>query len=282
MTKEILRFEMEFQLKINAMKTQNTWNFDDIVFEHRNKNYGAYQLRKTYGKRTLASISIATLCLVGFLFALIPEPVAIEKEAPKIVPTELMNANIQKIKVEPKKVPLKPVLQNKIKSSGGVNNTTLTIVSNGGGGVAPGKNPGPGGGSDDDDFGFPQDPVFELDTTTVRSKPPTKPFEPFAQYMPEFPGGYNALAEYMGENVYYPERIRQLGVEGTVYISFVVEADGSIARVSVERGIDGGSELEKIAIQAVKKMPNWTPGRNGNTTVAVKQVIPIQFSLVTD
>lgn len=85
------------------MKTKNTWNFDDIVFEHRNKNYGAYQLRKTYGKRTFLSISIASLCMIGFLLALIPEPAAIEIQAPKIVPTELVNANVQKIKVEPKK-----------------------------------------------------------------------------------------------------------------------------------------------------------------------------------
>jgi len=157
------------------------------LFEHRNKIYGAYQLRKTYGKRTLISIVSASLMMFGFLFALIPEPSAKIKEAPKIVPTEMIKANVQNIKVEPKKAPLKQVIQHKSISSGGRNNTTIAIVSNGLGGVAPAHNAGPGGGNDDDEFGFPQDPLFVVDTTQTKPKPPAKPFEPFAQFMPEFP-----------------------------------------------------------------------------------------------
>jgi protein TonB len=100
--------------------------------------------------------------------------------------------------------------------------------------------------------------------------------------MPEFPGGVSELYSFLQENIFYPDRMKTLGIEGTVYVSFVIEEDGSISRVALERGIESGDELNKIALKAIQKMPNWIPGRSGNASVAVKQTIPIQFSLVND
>ncbi|MFM2226838.1 MAG: hypothetical protein RL664_181 [Bacteroidota bacterium] len=266
------------------MKTNRTLfkTLDEVVFETRNKMYGAYTLRKNYGRRTLLSTAIAICLVSGFLFALTLTNKAIEKKAPEVQLTQLTTVRLDEIKIQPKKEPKKQSLVQKAQG-GGIENRTVNIVDNttkktnvfsrfGGIGL---------GGDDDDFFGFPEDPNFEVDTTTVKKKKNNN-FKTFAQFMPEFPGGVSELYAFLQDNIYYPERMKNLGIEGTVYVSFVIEEDGSISRVSVERGIENGDELNKIAVKAIQKMPNWIPGRSGNTSVAVKQTIPIQFSLVND
>lgn len=276
--------QSRWKKKTTVMKTTRNLfkTLDEVVFETRNKMYGAYTLRKNYGRRTLLSTAIGVCLVSGFLFALTLTNKAIEKKAPEVQLTQLATVRLDEIKIQPKKEPKKQSLVQKAQG-GGVENRTVNIVDNttkktnvfsrfGGIGL---------GGDDDDFFGFPEDPQFEVDTTTVKKKKNNN-FKTFAQFMPEFPGGVSELYEYLQDNIYYPERMKNLGIEGTVYVSFVIEEDGSISRVAVERGIENGEELNKIAIKAIQKMPNWIPGRSGNTSVAVKQTIPIQFSLVND
>ncbi len=270
--------------KTTVMKTTRTLfkTLDEVVFETRNKMYGAYKLRKNYGRRTLLSTAMGICLVSGFLFALTLTNKAIEKKAPEVQMTKLATVRLDEIKIQPKKVVKKHSLVEK-QQSGGAENRTVNVVDHttkktnvfsrfGGIGL---------GGDDDDYFGFPEDPNFEVDTTTVKKKKNNN-FKTFAQFMPEFPGGVSELYKYLQENIYYPERMKTLGIEGTVYVSFVIEEDGSISRVSIERGIENGEELNKIALKAIQKMPNWIPGRSGNASVAVKQTIPIQFSLVND
>lgn len=266
------------------MKTTRTFfkTLDEVVFETRNKMYGAYTLRKNYGRRTLLSTAIGICLVSGFLFALSSTNKAIEKKAPELQLTQLTTMKLDEIKIQPKKEVKKHSFVQKQQSGGSENRpvnvvdhtTKKTNVFSRFGGIGL-------GGDDDDFFGFPEDPNFEVDTTTVKKKKSNN-FKTFAQFMPEFPGGVSELYAYLQDNIYYPERMKTLGIEGRVYVSFVIEEDGSISRVAVERGIEGGEELNKIAIKAIQKMPNWIPGRSGNTSVAVKQTIPIQFSLVND
>jgi protein TonB len=272
--------------KTKIMKTTRNLfkSLDEVVFETRNKMYGAYALRKNYGRRTLLSTAMGICLVSGFLFALTLSNKAIEKKAPEVQLTQLASVRLDEIKIQPKKEPKKHSLVQKAQA-GGAENRTVTIVDNtskktnvfsrfGGIGL---------GGDDEDFFGFPENPNFEVDTTTVKKKKKkNNNFKTFAQFMPEFPGGMSELYAFLQENIYYPERMKNLGIEGTVYVSFVIEEDGSISRVGIERGIENGEELNKIAIKAIQKMPNWIPGRSGNTSVAVKQTIPIQFSLVND
>ncbi len=270
--------------KTTVMKTTRNLfkTLDEVVFETRNKMYGAYVLRKNYGRRTLLSTSIGIFLVSGFLFALTLTNKAIEKKAPEVQMTQLATVRLDEIKIQPKKEAKKQSLVQK-KQGGGSENRTINVVDQ-----TPKKTNvfsrfgGVGFGGDDDDFfGFPEEPNFAVDTTTVKKKKNNN-FKTFAQFMPEFPGGVSELYAFLQDNIYYPERMKSLGIEGTVYVSFVIEEDGSISRVSVERGIENGDELNKIAVKAIQKMPNWIPGRSGNTSVAVKQTIPIQFSLVND
>ncbi|MCU0320328.1 MAG: energy transducer TonB [Flavobacteriales bacterium] len=108
------------------------------------------------------------------------------------------------------------------------------------------------------------------------------PNEPLtiAEVMPEFPGGKDALFAYIGKNLKYPERAQEEGIEGVVYVTFVVEADGKISGVSVLRGIGGGCNEE--AVRVVSGMPNWTPGMQAGKPVWVKYNLPIRYKLAGD
>jgi protein TonB len=85
---------------------------------------------------------------------------------------------------------------------------------------------------------------------------------------------------YIGKNLKYPEQAVEEGIEGIVYLSFVVETDGKITGVTVLRGIGGGCNEE--ALRVVRSMPNWTPGKQGGKPVRVKYNLPIRFKLAAD
>lgn len=94
---------------------------------------------------------------------------------------------------------------------------------------------------------------------------------------PEFPGGDKALYEWLNENLEYPESAIDMGLQGMVYVQFVVEKDGTIEDVKVVKGIS--EDLDKEARRAIKKMPNWIPGEQGGKKVGVYFTIPIRFDL---
>ena len=98
----------------------------------------------------------------------------------------------------------------------------------------------------------------------------------YAEVMPEFPGGMPEMVKYLLENMIYPEEMKENGIEGRIFVQFVVTKTGSVEDVTIARGIDG---LNREAIRFVKQMPNWKPGINNGKQVNVKMVVPILFSL---
>ncbi len=94
---------------------------------------------------------------------------------------------------------------------------------------------------------------------------------------PEFPGGMEALYKYLAQNIKYPQLARDNGITGKVYVTFVVERDGSIANPKVLRDIGGGCGAE--AIRVVKSMPKWTPGKQRGKAVRVQFNLPVNFNL---
>ena len=95
--------------------------------------------------------------------------------------------------------------------------------------------------------------------------------------MPAFPGGEAKLMEYVGKNVKYPQIARESGIKGRVFVSFVVEPDGSVSNVKVLRGIGGGCDEE--AMRVVKAMPKWKPGKQRGKAVRVSYMLPVNFQL---
>ena len=95
--------------------------------------------------------------------------------------------------------------------------------------------------------------------------------------MPAFPGGEGKLMEYFAKNIKYPQIARETGIQGRVFIGFVVEPDGSVSNVKLLRGIGGGCDEE--AMRVVKSMPKWKPGKQRGKAVRVSYQIPVFFKL---
>ncbi len=101
----------------------------------------------------------------------------------------------------------------------------------------------------------------------------------FTDPMPQFPGGEEAFKAYLATNLRYPDMEREQGIEGTVYLSIIVEDNGVVTNVTVLRGVNGGPGLEKEAKRVLKAMPPWTPGRVNGKPVRVKMNVPVRFKL---
>ncbi len=95
--------------------------------------------------------------------------------------------------------------------------------------------------------------------------------------MPEFPGGTAKMMEYIQKNIKYPMMARESDIQGRVFVSFVVEPNGSITNVAVLRGIGGGCDEE--ALRVVQSMPNWKPGKQRGSAVRCSFTVPIVFKL---
>ena len=97
------------------------------------------------------------------------------------------------------------------------------------------------------------------------------------EVMPEFPGGTEKFMEYLSGNIKYPEEAKEKGINGRVFINFVVEKDGSVTNVQVMKGIGGGCDDE--AVRVVKAMPKWKPGMQDGKPVRVSYILPVTFKL---
>ena len=95
--------------------------------------------------------------------------------------------------------------------------------------------------------------------------------------MPSFPGGEGKLMEYVAKNIKYPQIARETGIQGRVFVGFVVEPDGSISNVKLLRGIGGGCDEE--AMRVIKSLPKWKPGKQRGKPVRVSSQIPVFFKL---
>ena len=118
--------------------------------------------------------------------------------------------------------------------------------------------------------------VSQVVADEIRGDENTKVFTVVEQ-MPSFPGGDAALMAYLSQNVQYPPIAEEMGIQGRVLVSFVVERDGSITNVHVERGVD--PSLDREAIRVVKAMPRWNPGKQNNSPVRVMYTTPVTFRL---
>lgn len=95
--------------------------------------------------------------------------------------------------------------------------------------------------------------------------------------MPEFPGGMGELMKYLGTSIKYPPLAKESGIQGRVFINFVVEPNGEISNVKILRGIGGGCDEE--AVRVVENMPRWKPGKQRGKAVRVSYNLPVKFTL---
>lgn len=108
-------------------------------------------------------------------------------------------------------------------------------------------------------------------------KPDENDVYQIVEEMPQYPGGEEALMGYVSKNIVYPQEAQEKGISGRVFVSFVVEKDGSVSNVEVQRGIGGGCDEE--AIRVIGAMPKWKPGKQDGKPVRVSYMMPITYKL---
>ncbi|WP_316847988.1 TonB family protein [Pedobacter psychrodurus] len=278
-----------FNSFINVYKTE--WL--DLVFADRNKNYGAYQLRSKS-----SSIMTRALFVSGSLFILLCfSPLIYAKLFPKTIvnddkgiivitpPDQIhqMKPDVPKPEEKPQPKQADPVKlktialpsqvvvvdKTELPPPPTVDDIKLAVIGpkTQDGVVAPnatvsdGKGSGDGTGTAKEGTGAGEDKEIYLG----------------ADEYPEFTGGAKAWSKYMERNLRYPSRAQEEGAAGKVYVSFVVEKDGSITDVSVIKGIGFGCDEE--AIKVIKKSPLWKPGKNKGTPVRVRYNMAINFQI---
>ncbi len=269
----------------------------DMVFAGKNKEYGAYQLRKgTSGRniKALLILVIAAALVGGFLAWKVIEQKQAEEQQAYMEAMELAKLQQQAKKEEKKKEQVKPKIEPKkeIPVARETQKFTAPVIKKDE--LVKEENQVKQMDKLDDKVAVgteDKEGVKDRTVEAVRSEiavaappPPPAPKPEVAtkvfdvvEEMPSFPGGNAALMSYLNSNTKYPVVAQENGVQGRVIISFVVERDGSISDVKVARSVD--PSLDREAQRVVKSMPRWTPGKQNGQTVRVKYTVPVVFRL---
>jgi protein TonB len=252
---------------------------NSIVFENKNQAYGAFVIRTTYDRNLIIAlfssfIFFAALILIPMLLShraiplLQPPPTftkpTILTEAPPIIidpPTRAIHPPST-----PPPAPRLNLLNLQTTNNDDEDTTEILPVNN------PPENPihHEGGGSKEG----------TTTETTIIIKPPV--IDPnkiwdIPSEMPAFPGGENELFKFLNKELKYPDFPLKNGIEGTVYLTFVINRDGSVGDIKILRGVD--NFLNDEAIRVVKKMPKWKPGKQNGNAVRVQLNLPVKFKI---
>ena len=271
-------------------------SLNDIVFEGRNKAYGAYVLRRLYDKHVTRALIIAaaifTLLISTPLIARMLTPEEVEVKKPKnLEKVELMTPPPLDPATPPPPPPPPPPPQappppppvvstikftppvvkrdeevRKVEEVPDVDKLAKTVIATETvkGTVSAPPPPDLNGL----EGGTGKEPVKEIIDTKVYQ---------YVEQMPAPPGGMNALLQYIGKNIKYPPMALRNQVEGKVFVNFVVGPTGAISDVKVQKGIGSGCDEE--AMRVIKGLPDWTPGKQNGRPVSVSFTVPVTFAI---
>ena len=270
----------------------NRWS--DLMFENRNKEYGAYVLRRQTTSRNIKSI-IAVLILFAIVMVYmvaknayddyqkahmaqtqVTELTALQEqkkeakvERKEIVKQEKVEQVVEKVKssikftapVIKKDDEVRP--EDEMKSQDEIMNSKVAV--------------GFANVIGNDESGEVLKAKEALVTEPVKPKEEENKVFDVVEQMPSFPGGMAALMAYLQKSIKYPPVAEENGIQGRVVCTFVVERDGSVTDVRVAKSVD--PSLDKEAVRVVSAMPKWIPGKQNGQSVRVKYTLPVTFRL---
>lgn len=256
---------------------------NDIVFEGKNKQYGAYYLRINYNKSMAFSLIISS----SFFFALASLPSIVnhfddakEKIEPNlhtqvfVLPqppvTKLIEIPKEIPDIQPEKQALKSVKFTAMKAVDEPSKENIDLAAL--------KNKEKiGESTENGKEGFIEIPDGTKNTAIV--KPEIETPLNYVKVMPSFPGGAEAMNEFIRNNVYYPQIEKEMGISGKCYVTFVVEKNGAITNIKILQEVPDGPGYSQSAINVIKKMPKWIPGKQNGDPVRVQFILPIYYTL---
>jgi protein TonB len=248
--------------------------FDDIVFENRNKEYGAYSLRKKYNRNVIIALIIgivimSTAIITPYLNAKAAENRAKKTERQVEIKMENLDQPTETVAPPPPPPPppedvvqqsryVPPVVVDSVKPEETVQLMTAdqaqVEVQN-------------------------EEVVEEVQVVAEEVQENVDEAEPFVvvEEMPMFPGGEPALLAYIAEHTQYPEVAKENNIQGKVIVRFCVTSKGGVDKVSILKSVD--PELDAEAIRVVQSLPAFKPGKQGGKPVPVWYMVPINFTL---
>jgi len=262
--------------------------YDEIIFQARNQAYGAFDLRRHYRPALTRALGLG----IGLFLAGLSAPTLYNHLWPQHLLTDDVNmeeVTLTKITEPPaeKPIELPPLEQapavNTVRNLPPVVMPEAEVIEEA---LPPttdqledavsGTETAEGTG-DADIIAPPESAAPTAIEKAVEVAP--KPDEPFIapEQQPEYPGGAEAMRTFLSRNLTYPRAASSAGVSGRVYVSFVVNTDGSLTDVQVLKGIGFGCDEE--ALRVIKKMPHWKPGKQSGRPVRVKFNLPVVFTL---
>ena len=247
--------------------------FDDIVFEARNKEYGAYVLRVKYNQNVIISLMagitlMASAIVIPYLNSKVAEDR--EKRAERQVEIKMENLDqpVEHVTPPPVEPPPQEVLQqakyvppvvvDSVKPE-----EVLQLMT-----------------ADQAQLEVQDEEVIEaVEQAAEEVQEESAEDEPFyvVEEMPLFPGGDSEIQNYIGANVVYPEVAKENNIQGRVIVKFCVTPTGGVDLVSILKGVD--PELDAEVVRVVKTLPKFKPGKQGGKPVPVWYTIPIYFKL---
>lgn len=254
----------------------------EIVFEKRNKTYGAYELRKRYEK----NIFVAVIVAVSFFVVAMTTPLIIEliksrignEDTVKIVegPTTLAEPPpIDKNEPPPPPVEPPPPLKSTIKFTPPVivkdelvTDTVRTQQDLSEKEVSTKTQEGDSVHGAD---------LSLLDDGKGKEDPEANKIFLVVEQSSEFPGGDEARTKFIQNNLHYPAIAKENGIQGIVYITFVIDKEGKVTDASVRKGVGAG--LDEEALRVIKLMPPWKPAKQAGKAVKQQFTLPIRFAL---
>lgn len=262
----------------------------DIIFENRNRAYGAYQLRREY-PNTLGRAVFMAMLLIG-VFLIIPRvlralsstipsentlAVEYKTSTPPIievppVPPPVVNTPPPPAKSTIRFVPPAPTPDEKVPDE--TQQPDITALANSSDDIGDHTQQGDPDAAPSISPAAVDGPIIE----TPRFQEPEGPYEASdVQKMPSFPGGETELLKYLSRNIRYPDIARETNTQGVVALQFIIDTEGNIRNVVVVKDI--GSGCGKEAIRVVNSMPRWIPGEANGHPVKVRFTLPIRFRL---
>lgn len=258
----------------------------ELVFQNRNRSYGAYKMRTESLKRhNWAMISVLFLALLVSAIPTLVRYATPERTVDKVVEVAVLS-QLEEPEVKQEEFkrldPVTPppalkssikftapiikkdeevVEENEIKSQIELTESKVAIS------IADVKGNDELNGKD----------IAELNDVIVKSTEGDRKPYTLVEQMPQFPGGEKVLMEYIAENLHYPTISAENGVQGKVYIRFVVSAKGIVEEVEVLRSLD--SYCDKEAMRVIATLPQWIPGKQNGRNVPVYYTLPIVFKL---
>ena len=245
-------------------------HWEDVVFENRNRDYGAYLLRKAYAQRLMTGLGV-TVVLVAILLSMqnFGSKKQIVKEIP--VPDGTSYDPLPPPSIKPR--PRDPVPQRQTRST----NTQILVTTNE---VEETEVDAiteflSADGDDTGSVGVMEGTgIIPVEIPVVVALPETVDH---AEVMPTYEGGMEAMMKFIQKKIRYPRPAIRQQIEGTVFVRFVVRGDGSVTDVQVIRGIH--PDCDKEAIRVISMLPSWKGGSHNGRPVGVRMVLPIKFNL---